>query len=157
MSDQVRMRTLLKDSLYRQWVLRPPDGWDARDSAFEGVRPWRVFVQRIEDGPWGVKDFKSYRKALAFFAKAIKLGVWDATINHKVHQFGPPRLRARKGGRTVPWDGIPPGHRWCSFCRRPTIFRYYKKHPAIPLPMVIPYVSRCSICGSSSRFVKRYR
>lgn len=156
LSDQVRMQALLEDPLYKQWVMRAPIGWDAKDSAFDSVRPWRVYVQRAEWGKWGVKDFKSYNKALKFLLRALELGVWDATISHKVHQFPPPRLRPKAGGRTVPWEGIPDGHRWCTFCRRPTIFRYFTRHHALPMS-IIPYVIRCSICGASGRFVKRYR
>lgn len=151
------MKVLLQDPLYRKWVLRIPHMQDAKFNPTNGDRPWRVFVQREEAGRWGIKEFKSYKKALAFFARAVKSGVWDATINHKVHLFGRPMLRPRAGGRAVRWENIPEGHLWCPMCRRPTVFRFYpkQKHPVMPNP-VRPDVLRCSICGASSDFVRRY-
>lgn len=158
MTDQVRMRVLLKDSLYRQWIQRVPDEYDAKNRPTNGTRPWRVFIQLEQGGRWGLKDFKSYRKALKFFIEAIRRGVWDATINHKVHLSGRPMLRPRAGGKAVRWDKVPEGHLWCPLCRRPTVFRFYpgKRHPNMPGVAIRPDVLRCSICGASSNFTRRY-
>jgi hypothetical protein len=51
-----------------------------------------------------------------------------------------------------------PGHTWCPYCRRPTVFGWFTSHHAFPpsLPP-LPYKKRCGICGIAQQAIKEYR
>lgn len=130
--------------------------------------PWVVYVQRTADGPWGKKEFWKYSEAFNFLKIAInKHKVHDAALNCKRFPFAPPmrfaRIRGkyvvgsdgvkRQATKAIPWapkyEPGDPDHKWCMYCRRPTIFRFYSKHKR--LGAVTDDVRRCCICGASER------
>lgn len=147
MTQQIRLRTLLKeDTIYKQWFMKP-----AEITIFHSTPPWRIFVQKEEGGPWARGDAPTYAKAYT----AVKLrlpDVHDMTIHSKAQRFRPPVIKV--GGKRV-YLPMPDGHDWCELCRRPTVFRYFKKHPSIGA--VDPEQLRCTICGIRKEALKRYR
>lgn len=164
------MSELIKVPTYRKFLeTKPITPRVSRDPNRASSPPWRVYVQREVDGKWGYKDFWKYSQAFKFFRAWLKKGAHDATINNKRVGFDPPQQLARiKGKYVVGSDGqrrqatkyvtwkLPislqmdqPEHHWCKYCRRPTVFKIYSKHPR--LGEVDPGLPRCCICGASAR------
>lgn len=135
--------------------------------------PWRLYVQRETDGPWARKDFETYRDTFRRLKAEMFEGIHDATIQSKGHAFDPPYriVKVVRNGQPVLVKGIqetrvmvwkptlPEGetpHRWCPYCRRPTIFSWFSNHHAFPKNGVVkfdPTLLRCTICGVSDRLV----
>lgn len=136
--EQIRLRTLLKeDELYRKWFLKEP-----KIRVLHSTPPWRLFVQRDRGGRWARVDLPAYTKALG--AVKLKLpDVWDMAIHCKPQAFNPPQVKLK--GKKV-YLPMPPGHRWCVYCRRPTRFLYFEHHPN--MKHVNPEEKRCLICGA---------
>lgn len=69
--------------------------------------------------------------------------------------------------RTVDWDWRPllpateDAHDWCTYCRRPTVFRWFRSHHALRTAglqgLADPSDRRCSICGAREAFVRTSR
>lgn len=132
------------------------------------MTPWRVYIQREADGGWAKKDLPTYREAFELF-KRYRPTIHDAAINSRSVAFAPPhrlvrikgkyREVVRKGKKQtvqvtklVVWKPkLPPEegpHLWCTYCRRPTVFRYFSIHHAFGKTMPISQEHlRCSICG----------
>lgn len=167
----IPMSELVRDPNYRRYLeTKPKEPPISRDPRLQQSPPWVVFVQREAGGKWGKKEFWKYSEAFKFMAKALKAKVHDATIHNKRVAFDPPGRfvkikgqyvtgsdgKRRQATKIVPWkprlaDGDP-DHHWCRYCRRPTVFRYYRKHKALKMSHPIDStVTRCCICGSSSR------
>lgn len=160
MIEQVRFKDLLKEPVYRRWILKDrPNHPVAR-------RPWRVFVQVERGGKWAKKDFARYRDALKFAASWVKRDAWDLAIHHAPSELPMPVLKRavgkRKGitvWRKTLWMELPQAmeiaatHDWCGLCRRPTVFRRYRKHHAFPRGLPAnPDQLRCCVCGASKEF-----
>lgn len=164
------MAELLKDKTYREFLKKKPETPPA--TRYKSMSPmWVVYVQPKVDGPWKRKSFYKYSDAFKFLVHALKAGIHDAALNNKRLGFRPPSRRARIKGRYivgsdgvkrqatkyVEWkpklDGIEQHHEWCMYCRRPTIFKNYRRHPALAktIPSVDPSIRRCCICGASER------
>lgn len=162
------MSELIKDPTYRKFLeTKPRTPKCSRDPKVNKTPPWRVYVQRETDGPWGYKDFWKYSEAFRFFRAWLKRGAHDVTINNKRIPFDPPvRLARIKGKYVVGSDGVKrqatkyvkwlpkllpedAQHHWCRYCRRPTVFKFYSKHKR--LGPVDAAVRRCCICGASER------
>lgn len=49
-------------------------------------------------------------------------------------------------------------HTWCTYCRRPTVFRWFTNHHSIRgtelAGLVDPSKQRCTICGATEEFVR---
>jgi hypothetical protein len=145
-ADQIRLRTLLKDDLYyRQWFCKPPT-----IRVVHSTPPWRLFVQKERGGRWYKKDLPTYAQAFA----AVKLKLpeyWDMAIHCKPQAFKPPVIRV---GKKRVWNPIPEGHVWCGYCRRPTVFRNYKRHGN--MKGLTKGDLRCQICGVRESFLTQY-
>jgi len=158
---------LLEDKQYKEFFLRKPD-MPAVYRQNPDCTPWRVYIQREVDGPWAKKDFHSYTEAFKLFKK-YRPNIHDASITSRSVSFQPPyrmvrikgkyREVVRKGKKElvqvtklVVWaPKLPPEespHRWCTYCRRPTVFRYFSRHHAFGRDMQISQQDlRCTICG----------
>ena len=166
----ITMSELLKDSTYRKFLeTKPNTPKISRDPNRASSPTWVVYVQREQGGGWGKKEFWKYSKALKFmYYWVLERGAYDAALNNKRHPTDPPMRLARIKGkfvrgsdgvlrqvtkyvkwvcRAIPLDG--PEHRWCMYCRRPVVFKFYTKHKR--LGVVDPGVKRCCICGASER------
>jgi hypothetical protein len=146
-SEQIRLRTLLKDDeYYRKWFTKEPT-----IKVHHTKPPWRLFVQKEKGGPWYKKDLPTYAKAFA----AVKLKLpeyWDMTIHCNPQPFKPPVVRI---GKQKVWNPLPPGHLWCAYCRRPTVFKFYRRHPNMR-GLVMEGEMRCQICGVRDKFLPHY-
>lgn len=151
MTPQTTFRELMDDPIFRQWTTTKPKAPEYAN--------WRVYAQRIEDGPWAKRDFKSWKKALKFQLKGYKR--WhDCALISRNWESKPPIVARKEGKRRVRrWYQTllrVEGHHWCGFCRRPTVFRCFSKHHAFQGRPPLPYVVRCSVCGISQDHIKRY-
>jgi hypothetical protein len=141
------LRDLLKDPLYKKWFMQVP----RLNPRYVANTPnWRVFCL-THDGKWKRAEFWQYSEAYRFVAKNIKKYA-DLVISSKRETFKPPVIRYK--GKKVYWP-CPPGHRWCGYCRRPTVFAMFSRHHAIPI--WAPYDKRCSICGARESFLPAWR
>lgn len=164
----IPMSELVRDPVYKRFLqTKPTLPGIARSQKMMASPPWVVYIQKRADGPWGKKEFWKYSDAFKFLKKALKLGVHDAALNCKRVGFDPPLRFARIKGKfvvgsdgkerqatkAVPWkpklDVGDEDHHWCKYCRRPTVFKYYRKHKR--LQVVDSTMPRCCICGASAR------
>ena len=166
-TDQVTLRELVKDPVYRQWLKTEPVG------GFPTHVKFRVYAQREEDGRWAKKDFDDFKSAYNFLAKNLKY--WhDAAINTRTYSCRPPvvrvpgKVRKKVGKRVVLVDGLRrvyyapilsyDGHIWCPYCRRPTVFAQFSDHHAFTHANLrpLPFKARCSVCGIAETAIKHY-
>jgi hypothetical protein len=164
----IPMSELVRDPAYKRFLETKPELPPvARSKAMMSSPPWVVYIQRDAGGKWGKREFWKYSEAFRFMARALKLGVHDAALNCKRYGFEPPmrfvRIKGkfvtgsdgkqRQATKAVPWkpklEGTDEEHHWCKYCRRPTVFKFYRKHKRLPL--VDSTVPRCCICGASAR------
>lgn len=171
---------LLEDKAYRDFLkTKPITPAISRDPAKMTTPPWVVYVQKEQMGPWGKKEFWKYSEAYRFLMKAVKLKVHDAALNNRRIPCKPPSKIVRIKGKfvvnrrgekqqvtkAIVWaPKLPEGemdHHWCLYCRRPTIFKYFRRHKALKMPYIDSSTPRCCICGSSARVAtvqgERYR
>lgn len=144
--QQIRFVTLLKhDPIYKKWLAKPPTltGHVAFD-------PWRLFIQRNEDGGWAYRDFTHYADAYRTLAKLLP-EVNDVALNCKRQAFRPPVLKV--GGKKTYWPR-PEYHEWCPFCRRPVILKKLKRHPLHPKIKWSEPKWMCGICGALAEFIR---
>jgi hypothetical protein len=164
----ITLQDLLADKQFREYFTTKPI---MPGPVHQDAMPWRVYVQRQLDGGWAKKEFHTYIEAFRFLKPRLK-GVHDAAIQSKGIAWSPPHkvVRITRGGKPVKDDkgkpvlrrivwqpSLPPGeepHTWCTYCRRPTVFRWYSRHHAFPrgYEFTTPY-QRCTICGASERLV----
>lgn len=169
---------LLEDPKYKEFFCKVPKLLRPD----QDTPPWRVYVQLKKDPKrWRTKDFYSYTSAFKFLKRLLNAGVvHDGTIHCRRQSFKPPQRLVRVKGkfltgpdgkkrqvtRLVTWvpkiEGTDSNdYRWCPYCRRPTKFSYYTKHPAVsPLISGLPLdasIKRCHICGVSTRMLTQYQ
>lgn len=170
----ITLPELLDDKKYKEYFLTVPKS---------GPSPlnWRIYVQREQDGPWRRKDYAKYTDAFMRIKKELREGrLYDGTIQSKGIAYGPPQriVRVTKGGKPVlvkTANGVQPktavvlwrpklqaddeSHTWCTYCRRPTVFRWFLSHHAVrrtPVAGIVdPSDLRCTICGVREDFVLR--
>lgn len=168
----IRLIELLDDKRYREYFLKVP----ALPQVKRIAPPWRLYVQRETDGPWARKEFNTYREAFQNLKSRYLKESHDACIQSKGTAFDPPYriVKVTRGGivqmtkgpnpqpitRVVIWKPqLPPdetAHRWCPYCRRPTIFGWFSHHHAFPRGTTLAYdpsLKRCTICGASENLV----
>jgi hypothetical protein len=133
----VTIRQLLRDPIFRKYFATAP-----REVTINERRPWWIYLR--SNGAWTRTKFESYKKA--FGEARLLLADLDLdddfAITSRGKQFWPPDEYQ-----------IPEGHLWCLYCRRPTIFRHFRRHHAFPTLHyeVSKEFARCSICGVSQQ------
>lgn len=151
--EQVRFRVLIKDPIYRQYLQKRPTLDHIVSTA-----PWRVYVQLTQSGPWARKDFRTYPEAYRFLLKHYRQGAHDLSLGCKPRAFPLPQVKTKSGARQPLIRLIPDGHTWCGYCRRPTVFRYFKRHHALPKNYPPnPDALRCTICACRLEFLPTTR
>lgn len=170
----ITLPELLRDKRYREFFSTVP-----RQGPI--AQNWRVLVQRKADGAWAKKDFERYADAFRLIAKQLKEGkLHDGTIQSRGIAYGPPEriVRVTRRGQpvmvkttagkfiqktaVVVWrpqlSADEEDHVWCTYCRRPTVFRWFATHRAIrnsPVAgCVDPTDRRCTICGGREEFIR---
>lgn len=180
----ITLPELLEDEKYKSFFVKVPK----TVKPLPGQKPWRVFIQQRTDGPWAKKEYERYADAFATIRKYLKDGrLHDGAIQSRGIAFGPPERIAKvvKGGRpvyherngkrvldaagrpiqvtrVVLWrpklDASEETHVWCTYCRRPTVFRWFHSHHAVKLSglhgMVDPSDRRCTICGAREDYIR---
>jgi len=166
-TEQVTLRELVKDSVYRQWLRTEPVG------GFPDFVKFRIYVQRERGGRWAKKDFDDFKSAYNFLARHLK--EWhDAAFVARNHACRPPVVRVpgkvkKKIGKQIkvvpgfvrqyyaPILSID-GHQWCPYCRRPTVFDFFSEHHAFFHTNLrpLPFKRRCSVCGIAETAIKTY-
>lgn len=127
--------------------------------------PWRIYARQEQNSGWGRKEFHTYKSAFDFWK--LKRKIWyDVSITSKRQRFDPPgkivKLKRRgeplmvktptgmrQATKLVPISP-PPGHLWCMYCRRFTIFTWFLNHHAFRGEMKLlmdQSERRCCICG----------
>lgn len=183
----ITLPELLEDPRYKRFFLTPPKML----KPLPGQKPWRVLVQRRSGGPWAKKETDTYAAAFRIIKHNLGAGtLHDGTIQSRGIAYGPPLRIAKvtKGGRpvwhrrdgklvldsdgnriqvtrTIEWkpklDIADEVHDWCTFCRRPTVFRWFRSHHALRAAglqdMADPSDRRCTICGARESFVRTTR
>lgn len=148
MTAQITFRELVQDPLYRKWFLAKPQHADRR---------WVAWVQREEGGRWARREFDGWREG-ARWVVAHHERVWDLSLCCPGRATPRPKIKTKRRTKKglavrVPWP-LPEGHRWCPYCRRPTVFRRFSKHHAMwTMSFVNPNVRRCTACGVKEDFL----
>jgi hypothetical protein len=164
------MPELLEDPVYWNFILekpRSPFHKHAKNNPISGQ--WVVYFRQSNEDRWKRRSFRKYKDALKFFWRLHKKKYYDFNLGNRRLATPPPKRVARIRGkyvvnskgkrqqvtREVTWkpkiSGDEQLHHWCKYCRRPTIFTYFSKHPALRgFPSVDPNISRCTICGISA-------
>jgi hypothetical protein len=132
---------------------------------------WRVYGRREEGGSWGQKKFPTYFEAFQFMKPRLKT-YYDISITSTRLQFLPPGrvVKIKRRGQPVmvktPKGEIqmtkivpihpPPGHLWCKYCRRFSVFLWFSRHHAFPKHynelLEMDPRRRCAICGVSEEW-----
>jgi hypothetical protein len=114
--------------------------------------PWMIMARRTpeaEGSPWARKLMPDY-KASYFKMKELlsDSDFSDVSIISRRMLFAPPL------GFVWPVKKYP----WCGRCRRPTVFQYALKHPALNGAPVLSYEDpwRCLYCGMRQISMPRY-
>jgi hypothetical protein len=167
---------LLEDKRYKEFFTTVP-----KVVVRPGQLPWRLMIQQHADGPWAKKEFPRYADAFRLLARRLRDNtVHDGAICSRGIAFAPPQriVRITKGGKPVMartsrgelvqktavsiWEPrLPLGeetHIWCTYCRRPTVFRWFRTHHLIKGTELqgLTDVSdkRCTICGARESFIR---
>jgi len=148
-TQQIRLFTLLKDDThYRHYFTKPPKPLRVFHT---NPDPWRLIVQKDKGGKWFKKDFPSY--AEAFHAVRPRLSsYWDAAIHCKPQAFNAPVVKI--DGKRI-WLPMPEGHRWCVYCRRPTVFGYCTRHHMSKYSLPAEEL-RCLMCGARAQAMREF-
>jgi hypothetical protein len=180
----ITLPELLEDPKYREFFKTVPKTL----KPVPGQKPWRVLIQRKPGGPWAKKEYERYADAFRTIAAHIRADqLHDGAIQSRGIAFGPPQRVAKltKGGRpvyhlkdgkrvigpdgkpiqktvVVPWkpklDAADEPHTWCTYCRRPTVFRWFRSHHALRTAGLQGLADitdrRCVICGARESFIR---
>lgn len=165
----ITIHDLLKDTTYKQFICQQPS---LPPHMTRALKPWRLMVQLKGEQHWRMKRFGTYSEAFKAMKKILPRAA-DATINCPALGFvAPTRVVRIKGKfhtngqqltRLVTWKAAMPmgefeEHHWCPYCRRPSVFKRFRRHHALQgnaiggLP-IDPSLLRCSICGASENIV----
>lgn len=128
-------------------------------------KTWKVYAQPHEGDRWRAKAFSTYREAFAVFKKR-RASDHDVSITStrlkflppsrvvKITRRGKPLMVKTARGKLIQQTRIvyispPPGHSWCMYCRRFTVFLWFSQHHAIPKEFnySLGEARRCCICG----------
>lgn len=169
--EQARFIELLEDPTFRKFVVTKPDLPPA--ASIGGRLPWRLWVQREAGGRWAKKDFTSYGEAAralkSYLKTAHDLALGSRSVAFKIpgrwvnlSKGGQPVYLRDAKNQIVVRDGVkvrkqkfvamslPPGHAWCIYCRRPTVFTWFSRHHAFSKELQDLFrrdEERCTICG----------
>lgn len=156
---QMTLRQLLAIPRYRAYFKQDPH-----------LRPvqkkpgsWYLYVQVEEEGAWKRKTIDSYKEGFDFIRQKLK-SIHDGSITSRCRAYLPPVYRPQIEGKTglhsIYWAQYPLNHKWCPYCRRPTLFKDFKRHHADGEIRRVFGLElngrRCSICGNREATVTAY-
>jgi len=170
----ITLKELLRDPVYRKYFLTKPRLYGQYND-FPDFKPWALAIQKQPHGQWAYKDYHDFMEAFNKLKKYVPV-LNDAAIISKATGCPPPRVNVAVEGKFFvrgkkkiqvtqreDWRvSLPMGedarHRWCPFCRRPTVFTTFIYHPRFPSSksngmLLDPDMPRCTICGASENLV----
>ena len=165
---QITIRELLKDEEYKKYFLTVP----RLPEHYKGTKPWKLLVRLKGESKWRAKRFETYKEAVIALKKYLPKAE-DVVINCPPLGFRPPLKNVRLKGqyslvrgkkvpvfRTVIWkpklEDDHGRHTWCSYCRRPTIFKVLAARIHTingDAALLSEPRLRCTICSSSETIV----
>lgn len=143
-NSTLSVKTLLRDPIYKKWMSKPP-----KLKVQGSTKPWKIFVLK-KTGKWATIEFDTYPQAFNWMAKHLK-EYDDIVIHSKREMFKPPVVKYK--GKKCYWPS-PRGYRWCPYCRRPTQFKYFRRHHN--LKTMAPWYKRCEVCGVRKESLPHY-
>lgn len=166
-SGQIGIIELLRDPEYKKYFMTVPK----LPPHYAGSKPWRLYVLLKGQQVWKMKRFETYKEAFKAFKKLLPK-IADAAINCAALTFRPPiksvKLKGKTEvvrGKTQPvfrsliWrpqlDADLERHEWCSYCRRPTVFKVLSSrlHTGNGHVMITDPKLRCTICSASEDII----
>lgn len=172
----ITLPEMLKDKRFKEFFCSVPK------QPANAKNNWRVYVQRKSDGNWARKDFDRYADAFRLVAKQLKAGnLHDGTIQSRGIAYAPPQrivavvrggkpvYQVRKDGKRIQKTAVviwkpklaadEEPHTWCTYCRRPTVFRWFNSHHSfrgtVLEGLLNPADMRCLICGGREEFIRK--
>lgn len=158
---------LMEDRQFNLFFRRTPHLHNIQQ---DGRLCWRIWIQQVADGRWRKKDVADYQFGVRVILGRLE-SIHDAALQCRGRAYEPPvqRVKLVRAGRPlldsagrqqikeVRWK-IPAQllqdyglHHWCFYCRRPTVFGYFKNHHAFRGTSLEPFVGadrlRCTLCG----------
>lgn len=148
-SGMMTHRELLADPIYRKWFSTPPDP--------PPYVKWRVYVQKKRDKRWRRRDFDTWAEAYKFFRANYKKW-YNAALISRNWESRPPVVKYHGKRQYYKKVVLVESHRWCGYCRRPTMFGFFTRHHAFPKGGIspVPYFRRCGICGMREENLKSF-
>lgn len=139
--DQLRMRELLRDKTFRRYFAKQPRLFRPQridQQLGKDHWPWFIYVQKTEGSRWQRAKVPTYAKAFEHARTMLKDGVWDLAIHSRRASYAPPDDYE-----------FAQSHDWCPYCRRPTVFWYFRTHHALRKfkHYDLSEQPRCTICG----------
>lgn len=151
--EQLTIRQFLKDPVFRKYFAKQPKLRPMQK--MPGLKPWRLYVQKTEDGPWQRGDLTTYKSAFEHARGLLSDGVYDIALTSKAVPYWPPLVKGE------PWSDYPTSHDWCPYCRRPTVFWWFSKHHALRQysHYDLGQDKRCMICGNRNgdRYIAKFQ
>lgn len=136
------LRELLRDPVFKRMFVAKPR---LHENLAHG-NPWRVWVLKPSD-KWATVEKPTYAAAFAV-VKAQLAFAKDAVIVSKRQLFSPPP--------NLTWS---PAFQWCSRCRRPVRFGYFRTHHAAQNSLMqdqLEFDARCPYCGIRREAMKMH-
>jgi len=175
---------LLEDKTFRKFFTETPPMYPHQAARSDG---WRLWVRFNQTSPWRRKDVTHYQSGVDYVLPRIEDGsIHNAVLQCRGVSYKPPTRRflvrdPKTGKPMLVVDGkgnvskkvvekvwAPSSeliqeygpHDWCFYCRRPTVFAYFRKHHAFIGTPLEPYfdgsIRRCAVCGISHDNYRRY-
>lgn len=175
---------LLEDKTFQKFFTTTPHMYPHQAARVDG---WRLWVKFNANSPWRRKDVAQYQSGVNFVLSRLDDGtIYNAVLQCRGVSYKPPTrkflIRDPKTQQPVlvvdskgrvskkvlekvwaPDSGLIQEygpHDWCFYCRRPTVFAYFRKHHAFAGTALEPYydgsIRRCAVCGISHDNYRRY-
>lgn len=163
---QITLGELLQDPEYKKYFLTVPK----LPEHYKGTKPWRLYLLVKGTKVWRTKRFETYKEAVLAYKK-YRNKLDDAVINCPGLGFRPPLKTVKLKrpdfvrGKEVPalrtqiWrpklDSSHDAHTWCSYCRRPTVWKFLagRLKTAHGNNVITDYRRRCTICSATEEIV----
>jgi hypothetical protein len=142
------MSELMEDSIYVKFIKRNV----TLPLNVQHGNPWMIMARRapeIDKPTWARKLMPTYRDAYFKMKELLDNPEFtDVSVISRRVLFAPPAGFRWSRGR----------YQWCGRCRRPTLFQYAIKHPALVGAIVLSTEDsyRCVYCGVKQSFMPRY-
>jgi hypothetical protein len=144
---------------FKEYAETPPKIYKAQ-RALDGPL-WWVYVQLEEGTRWRRVGTRLWKEGMELVQAKTP---FDWAITSKRRGYLVPTYTKINPQTKIPYKvkvgnevvdkqfrmKMPPGHQWCRWCRRPTLFLYFAKHHSfVNAKAYDPTRRRCLICGGA--------